>query len=291
MSEAQPGRAGRLVRWLLLGPLASVALVIWLLVSGRLRPMLDALVSGAGPALVVLVLLLLIRDVVLDVGRWRAALLLLGHRVPWADLTRIHLAGAGAKALLPAKLGEGVRVWRLRDELGVPLEVGGAARLGSLLALAAALGLALAFALGAPWSWLGGGALAVLLGLAVLLRAHPGAALGLAVFAAASLVIEVVVWVLAWQLAGPGSDVPVEGILVTVTASQLPVGLRGVGLRESVFSAWASTPEAGAVALAVSMAELLTLACVVGLGALYARRVPAVPAEIVPTDATPARER
>ena len=222
----------------------------------------------AAPMLVVVggLALLLVRDLGADAARWWSLLRAAGHRVPYGSLARLVAATVPAKALLPFKAGDGVRVVVLHEQYGVPLTVGAATRFGNaLLLLGALVGAGLLAGAGAGVGLLAGAAVGVALGgvaLRWLGRPFVGFAVACAVF---SVVLEVVVY--AWVLAGFGVALTSEvlaGAVAVITAATVSGVLRGVGVREATLVGLAAATDrppdiALAVGLTLSALEIATV--------------------------------
>lgn len=263
--------SGRTILRLLGGPVPAVLLLVLLVATGRLGGALDALRNARFLPVLGAIALLVVRDVVFDVARWSLALRALGHRVPTLPLARVHLSGAAAKALLPAKLGEGVRVWMLRDDLGVPLKDGGIARLAAIGTVAATVGAAWLGSWSALMAAVAAAGWAVAVALGIAWRRLP--ALGLALAAAGSLVAELGAWWMAWLAVGR-PDLAPSAVLSGILAGQVPIGLRGIGLRETVLATPLGDAEGLSMALLVSASELVALGAIVTLGAWLSRGGP-----------------
>lgn len=262
---------GRRILRILGGPLAAVVLLGILLANGQLEDAGSVLADARLLPVIGAVALLVVRDAVLDIARWSLALRALGHRVAALPLARVHLAGAAAKALLPAKLGEGVRVWMLHEDHGVPLKDGGIARLVAVGAIAGTTAAAWLGSWGPRYAAIAatGWGVAVLAGIAW--KRLP--ILGLACAAVASLLAELGAWWLAWMAVGRPA-VTASAVLSGILAGQVPIGLRGVGLRESALATPLGDAHGLSMALLVSAAELLSLAAIVTLGAALSRGRP-----------------
>jgi len=300
--EPVAGRLARLVeatgarrrpRWLStvvgLGILAAVLALADLGATWRsLRDLpLGAAALGLG--------LLLLRDLVTDVERWRALLGGAGHRVPFGGLVGLTAETTAAKFVLPARGGDAVQVVLLKERFDVPLATGAMTRLACIgLLLGVMAGGAAALSLGGvgPALGLAGVAAAGLLTAMRRWGRSVGSAAALTVASAACDVGVYAVVLLSLGVESLSGDLLRLAMTATVVAA-LPLSARGVGAREAAVLALAAGAGLGAetalaAALVVSSLEIASVVGVAGWVAVRAATPTDAPAPLEGATSAPA---
>jgi hypothetical protein len=246
----------------------ALALVAFVLVRAdpaalarSLRELSPAVVLGG-------LLLMLLRDVGADAGRWWLLLRGAGSRVPWRGLITLYTATVPAKALLPFKAGDGVRVVMLGQRYGVPLKVAAGTRIASaVLLLAAVAGAGLLAGAGISNGGLAGIALLVAAALAALGAAGKADLAGAAVCSIASVVVDITIYALVLASLGVELTSAVLAGCALVLGTSLMFGtLRGIGVREAALvslAAASARPTEVALAVGLTLSALEVSAVVV----------------------------
>ena len=155
----------------------AVAAVLFLFLRGLDFASLAAALRGAAPAPIALAVALNFVNVWCKANYWQAMLRPV-KRVPLGLLFRYSIASAAGSVLAPARAGEALRIWLLKQRHGLPLPLS-----GTVFALEKLADLAALLVLLAPLPWLWPEeppALALLLRVLVLVAVAAGAALWLA---------------------------------------------------------------------------------------------------------------
>jgi len=264
------------LRWLKpwVAPTVSLLVLVAVMVPDDLGDTASALTEVPVGVLVLGLGLLLLRDLVGDVGCWRGSLAAAGQRVRFRTLLGITVEYAPLKSLLPFKFGDALRVMALHRRAGVPAATGVFTRLAAMvLQLAVLVAVtALMTALHAGHTLVAvlvcGGVLTLVV---VLVRVGIGGRLGsiLAAVAFAALSVSCSVGLYALVIAavsGPALT-PADLLVITATvlACSLPATARGIGLRELMLTTFAvswgvgARPDLLGAALVVSGIEIATV--------------------------------
>ncbi|MEO6456813.1 MAG: lysylphosphatidylglycerol synthase transmembrane domain-containing protein [Chloroflexia bacterium] len=123
MAQPNPTRSMRARLWglRLVGTLFSIALLVWLDVSGAL-PMerVWSAFSSADPGLVALSIGLYVPFLVVKAARWRLLSADMMMPISWADSWRIYSIGLAAGTFTPGQAGDALKAWYLQ-RAGYPL--------------------------------------------------------------------------------------------------------------------------------------------------------------------------
>lgn len=263
----------RLPSWLRswIAPAVSVAALAAILVLADLDATARALANIPLHTLALALAMVLLRDLVTEVGCWWAALAAAGHRVGFHRVLWITCETVPLKYLLPFKAGDAVRVVALNRRCDVPLAVGALTRVAAMVLQLVMLLAITALLWAAPAGkliWAAPLAAAAVLGLAcgLILRLGPRwtAVVMSLMFGGISVGLSLALYALLIRTLTGAALAPGYWVVIsaTILACSLPASVRGVGLRELILPALAVSWGLGdradllGTALAVSAAEV-----------------------------------
>jgi hypothetical protein len=278
------------LRWIKpwVAPTVSVLVLVAVLVRADLGAAVDAFSRVPVGVLLVGLGLLLIRDLIADVGCWQSTLAAVGVRAGYRTLLGITVEYAPLKFLLPFKFGDALRVLALNRRAGVPAATGVFTRLAAMVLQLAVLVAATALMAAVH---AGHVLVAVFCGICVLgivvalvrigIGGRLGPMLAAVMFAALSVGCSVGLYaaVIPAVSGAPLTAADVLVITATVLACSLPATARGIGLRELMLTTFAVSWGVGVrsdllgAALVVSATEVgVVLAMALGVAAYRVSR-------------------